>query len=68
MLLWICSMMTIVFSWCNNTSLTAQPYLFIWPVNKAAFLFYMQFCVALFRSLKGFGCIWSKIAKYQNMN
>ena len=46
MFLWISNIITIVFSSCNNTVLSVQPYLYIWPVNKAAFLFYMKFCVA----------------------
>ena len=55
MLLWICSIMTIEFSSCNNTALSAQSYLCIWPVNKV-FLFYMQFCVAKYRLLKSICC------------
>ena len=56
----------IVFSSCNNTALSAQPYLCIWPVNKAVFLFYMQLCVSLYRLLKGLGCIRSEITWNQN--
>ena len=51
MLLWICSTMTIAFLSCNNTALSAQSYLCIWPVNKVS-LFHMQFCVAKYRLLK----------------
>ena len=68
MLLLVCSKITIVFSSCYNTALSAQPYLCIWHVNKAVFLFYMQFCVALYLLLKGLGCIWSQITWDQNMN
>ena len=68
MLLWICGIKTIVFSSCNDIALSAQPYLWIWPVKKAGFLFYVQFCVALYRLLKGLGCIWSEITSDQNMN
>ena len=57
MLLWMCSMITIVFSSRKNTALSAQPYVCNWRVNKAVFLFHMQFCVALYRLLKELGCI-----------
>ena len=51
MLLWICSIMTIEFASGNNTALSAQSYLCIWPVNKV-FLFHMQFCVTKYRLSK----------------
>ena len=57
MLLWMCSMITIVFSSRKNTAMSAQPYVCNWRVNKAVFLFHMQFCVALYRLLKELGCI-----------
>ena len=66
--LWICSIITIVFSSCANTALSAQPYLCIWPLNKAVILFYIQFCVALYRLLKGLGCIWGEITWDQIFN
>ena len=55
MLLWICVIKTIVFSSWNDIALSAQPYLWTWPVNKAVFLFYVQFCVALYRLLTHWG-------------
>ena len=52
MLLWICSMIIIVFSSRYDIALSAQPYSCICPVNKAVFLFDVQLCVALYRLLK----------------
>ena len=64
-------MITVVFSSCDNVALSAQPYLCIWAVNKPAlvfYLFYTQFCVALYHLLKGLSCICGEITWDQNMN